>query len=490
MPALRYFYVGSQIHGIIYPTLSSKLLPPEPSNLFNIISLHPETIQLNTIKYRNGYLHTIPRKKSKSDSLEVLIARGILNYDRLRFGKPEYRPNMKLFNTDPRLEEYKKENKHYMALRSEAFKTFNGMWKRVVNEAADKEALIIARRFPVDVRFLIYEKCCESKKFAQLTQTFPLLAIVSSFGAGQICNEVYEMIEAGVKLKEVAKHAMVPYFLRNVKPQNTIVFDSRLLTFLSENKERCAEIFNAFMPYKTMEQYRWLILMKRYACSNEPIQWERWLAQNINTKLKIVDAINIISDLNDWADSVNYNINCSWDTALERSQRWHKQLQEQWRIEAEIRAQLSKQKQLEEEKLLDVQLAKPWIEAYKENDFEIVPLDTAAKLIDESKEMHHCVKQYREKIQKETCCMYSVRKGEERFATVEIIKVYNTYMNKIYERYEINQMKAKWNYAPGEEIRELVFKWLSKENKKLKALTAKKVELVYGDKRISVISRY
>ena len=64
----------------------------------------------------------------------------------------------------------------------------------------------------------------------------------------------------------------------------------------------------------------------------------------------------------------------------------------------------------------------PWYPAGQVNGYQIVPLDSTEELWKEGQAMHHCAGSYDYRIAAGKCYMYSVRQGNNRLATVELVK--------------------------------------------------------------------
>jgi hypothetical protein len=64
----------------------------------------------------------------------------------------------------------------------------------------------------------------------------------------------------------------------------------------------------------------------------------------------------------------------------------------------------------------------PWFPPGHVNGYSIVPLDSVEELWKEGRAMHHCVGTYDLKVAAGDCYIYSVRQGDERIATVELVR--------------------------------------------------------------------
>ena len=95
----------------------------------------------------------------------------------------------------------------------------------------------------------------------------------------------------------------------------------------------------------------------------------------------------------------------SWATVQQENSRWH---------EAIVNCKRSGSR---------YKIPAPWLPTGHANGFSIVPLDSAKELWTEGRAMRHCVASYDQRVAKGVCYIYSVRQGDERIATVELVRV-------------------------------------------------------------------
>jgi hypothetical protein len=82
-----------------------------------------------------------------------------------------------------------------------------------------------------------------------------------------------------------------------------------------------------------------------------------------------------------------------------------------------------------------------------------VPLNTTEEIWKEGREMHHCVGSYDYRVAAGCCYMYSVRQGDNRIATVELLRKDG--------KAELGQIKATCNARPPKEVTKAVKRWFS-----------------------------
>ena len=70
----------------------------------------------------------------------------------------------------------------------------------------------------------------------------------------------------------------------------------------------------------------------------------------------------------------------------------------------------------------EYQFPEPWCPGGQSGDFDIVPITNSSELYREGKLMHHCVGTYAGRVRCGASYVFSVRKDNERIATLELIK--------------------------------------------------------------------
>jgi hypothetical protein len=174
-----------------------------------------------------------------------------------------------------------------------------------------------------------------------------------------------------------------------------------------------------------------------------------WIARNVlNIGNRIQPVIGSLRDLGDWVDEVNrekprcitrrFSPDMSWATVQRENNLWHEAI-------AKCKSSRSRYK-----------IPAPWLPTGHANGFRIVPLDSAKKLWKEGRAMHHCVASYDRRVAKGDCYIYGVRRGDERIATVELVRVNG--------QVRPAQIRGRCNARPSKEVRAAVRKWLSETN--------------------------
>lgn len=96
-----------------------------------------------------------------------------------------------------------------------------------------------------------------------------------------------------------------------------------------------------------------------------------------------------------------------------------------------------------------------WFKTRKACGYRFTPLLTADELREEGDRMHNCVATYMEKVAAGHCLIYSIRRGGQRMATMEIAPREGTPV--------ITQLLAASNTTAGEEVWNAARAWLSNQ---------------------------
>lgn len=114
-------------------------------------------------------------------------------------------------------------------------------------------------------------------------------------------------------------------------------------------------------------------------------------------------------------------------------------------------------------------LTDTWLEPSEAMGYRFVPLLDHAALIEESRAMHNCADQYSERLSREKCRLFSVRRGDSRIATLEI----GPHPREV-GVLGIWQLKTRHNMPAPLDVWQAAYQWLAqqKELKRLPPLVA------------------
>lgn len=97
-----------------------------------------------------------------------------------------------------------------------------------------------------------------------------------------------------------------------------------------------------------------------------------------------------------------------------------------------------------------------WYKERKSQGYRILPLRSAAELMEEGTRMKHCVGTYAGRVAAGLCLIYSIRRGNDRVATLEIAPAPANPENA-----EIVQLQGSGNTMPGQDVWRAVQAWLA-----------------------------
>jgi PcfJ-like protein len=356
--------------------------------------------------------------------------------------------------------------RRYHGLPIKATRIINSMIRQVI-AVADPEALRVARRFTISSRWWIYEAGICNRRALQLAESFPVLAYLIyirelerdralddpglawpweqyeqrmealRLRRKQRCNAATEMVDRGVRLRDIAAIWELPMVLRRIKPGAIHMLLSH--QFPTLDLFRRQPEFLDHIPEPLPRQRRWLYAV-RYARNLGGDDYAAWVARNWSN----INNFHELEDIADWiraprapAEQINrpFVSSMSGRTVRERGAQWH---------------ELVAQAKESEERLFP----QPWFPtANLINGYEVVPITNSADLYREGKAMHHCVGSYTPEILIGRKYIYSVREGDNRIATFELVR-------NGHARPALGQIRGNCNAHVPKEITEAVRRWL------------------------------
>jgi hypothetical protein len=208
------------------------------------------------------------------------------------------------------------------------------------------------------------------------------------------------LIERGAKLRDVAALWELPMRLRRITPGAAHLVSDVLV--------KRPELLD-YMPLPLPQMRQWLrdIYEASHAYGQEPTQqhsdYAAWVARNW---AKLDGSIEI-EDLRDWiyADVLveqPFVPSMSVQTVRRLSNQWH---------EAVTRLNAGE----------PMPFPEPWFQPHTLTDGErIIPLTNNVDLVCEGQAMHHCISRYVGNVLRGQTYIYSLRKGDQRIATIEL----------------------------------------------------------------------
>ena len=316
------------------------------------------------------------------------------------------------------------ERRIYYGTRRAALRILNRHIASVLDEAAPPGALVLARRYNLENRLGIYRAIVRSRRSFQLAESFPALA-VSLFGTTSSRTlfseeEVINLVEEGAPLKQIAEELGLPMAFRKIKPG--VAYLSIQLRHLFYTEPR---LIHDFLPSTQPDMRTWLYAMGNATGGGD--EYVEWVAKNA---LKLGKGCHQVADtvstIHEWAEACEtfrngdvddldvgarfvtrlINRNMAVNTVISLSDAWHRDVA---RFSREIEAGI-------------VEFPKPWLEGAHVGHFRIQPITDVVELREEGAQMRHCVATYASRVVKGVSYIYSVRKDEERIATLELVR--------------------------------------------------------------------
>jgi hypothetical protein len=412
------------------------------------IVLRPDVIRASAVfpnKQRNTLLHTIGNTcwvgSYEWEVLRLMHSAALARNERfIELREEEERQALRGKRLDE--ESWRLYYRIQWGQRKRQFILLNGMLKRLIAEAADPAALQLARRFHPFARENIYRAAAISQRASQLIDVFPTLGLAiycppEESEYWEKARDATQMVERGVKLSRIAGFMQIPMSARGLKPAVAHLFHYPP-----------ANLF-CYLPQKTWEQRLWLRPFMCPSINTDDPDFALWIARNIlKIGNRIRPVIESLRDVRDWVDEVKrerprcisrrFSPDMSWATVQRENNLWHEAV-------AKCKSSRSRYK-----------IPAPWLPTGHANGFRIVPLDSAKKLWKEGRVMHHCVASYDRRVAKGVCYIYSVRQGDERIATVELVRING--------QVRPAQIRGRHNAQPSKEVCKAVRKWLLESN--------------------------
>jgi PcfJ-like protein len=344
----------------------------------------------------------------------------------------------------------------YHGLRRRSLAVINKLIGLALQEATDLDALKMARRFAFYYREPMYRAAARSRRALQLADAFPILALavyssaahdwlLEPDGYSPDCYSIdhiqakakaaTDMVERGVRLRDIAAVMQIPMALRRVKPGAAHLARAR----------HNAEWVMSCMPGSLPRMRTWLRAVHR-AHLRGGSEFADWAAKHA---LQIPvgsenELLSFLHDLSDWVRASRGNDGhqfvvrpfkptMSLRTVTKLSAEWH---------EAVASNMTGPQ----------LTFPAPWFPAATINDVNIIPIDNSADLYREGATMHHCVGTYAEEVRAGRFYVYSIRREGEHVATASLIRDGSSA--------QLHELRGPCNSPVPKQISVLVGRWL------------------------------
>lgn len=321
------------------------------------------------------------------------------------------------------------------------------MVRSVASETADRAEITI-QRFPAPVRREIRRLIRTHPRAADLCQTFPglLYAIAMRHGPASARLCALSGIDAGEPLKSIARILSLPMWLRKLPPEafadlpaafpQSAAFTRQIAHRLPRAPEeaRCWLDAILFAHMAAGEDFAvWLAAQPIYSDPFEPRRalailaayaWHSGKPDSEAFKLIVVP----------WRQEI------AFDTAMCAAKSWFNR----------VRLVL----QMPHGAVRDC-----WLKPGTAMGYSFEPLLDADALLKEANAMHNCADQYAERIVRDKCRLFSVRRAGIRFATLEIGQ--HAREGGVLA---INQLKARHNMAVTGEVWQAAHAWMATQS--------------------------
>lgn len=313
----------------------------------------------------------------------------------------------------------------------------------------------LIRRFDPDRRASIRRLVNSSPRAADLAIVFPgaLYAISDSNGSIDIRRRALDLVLEGAALRDVAQVLDLPLWLRRLPPE---AFTGSIGP-LPASEMFSRRIVNQ-LPTAAENSAFWLkaVSFGAYACDE---YFALWLARQ-----------PVYSESGDPARLFGLLAAYAWYSQAELS-RAHGLIVVPWRPEMSLDTAICAAKSWLNRIRLVLQLGPgaitdSWLQGGEAQSFSFVPLLEQAQILAESRAMQNCTDQYADRLARDKCRLFSVRRRGVRVATLEI----GPHARET-GVLAINQLKARHNMPASAEIWQAAHTWLGTQKDLKRAVT-------------------
>jgi hypothetical protein len=306
-----------------------------------------------------------------------------------------------------------------------------------------------ASRFHTRVRREVRQLIRVDPRFADLARVFPgaAAAIVSS-GSAPLANRraALDLVRQGAPLKTVARALSLPLWLRRLPPE---AFTGAALD--APQSEAFSRRISARLPGPSAESVFWLASVC-FAARSANDDFALWLAEqplfeeggDAGRLFPVLAAYAWFSGQPQTEAGslivVPWRPQVAFDTAICAAKSWLNRL----------RLVLL---------LAGRPIADPWLAPGAANGFTFEPLLDAPALLAEAHGMQNCADQYAERLVRDRCRLFSVRRGSTRTATIEI-SAHPREAGVL----AISQLKARHNMPATIEVWQASLAWLATQS--------------------------
>ena len=307
------------------------------------------------------------------------------------------------------------------------------------------EIEIAVQRFPLAVRREVRRLVRSSPRMADLATVFPgvLYALAARRGEDAGRQDAKALIEDGAQLKFVARALDLPMWMRRLPPD---AFED--LPVQLPKSEAFGRRIATRMPSPARESAFWLTsVLFAEAAGHE--DFAIWFAGQ-----------PVFNDRGDAEKMIAVVAAYAWHSSQPDTAA-HKLIVVPWRPEIAFDTALCAAKSWFNRMRLVLQLppgavVDPWLKPGAALGYTFEPLMSHPDILTEAQAMQNCADQYGERIVRDKCRLFSVKRNGTRAATLEIGP---------HQReagvLAINQLKARHNMAASTEVWQAAYTWMA-----------------------------
>lgn len=307
----------------------------------------------------------------------------------------------------------------------------------------DVEAAV--QRFPSGIRREVRRLARSSPRLADLALVFPGLLFALAARRGSIAQRMQAkaLVENGALLKVVARAMGLPMWLRRLPPEAFVSLPEQL-----PKSESFGRRIASRMPRSARESALWLsaVLFAERACHED---FAIWLAGQ-----------HAIAEDGDPEKLIAVIAAYAWFSGQPQTDA-HKLIVVPWRPEIGLETALCAAKSWFNRLRLVLQMplgavTDSWLQPALINGYTFEPLLDHPSILAEAQAMQNCADQYGERIVRERCRLFSIRRNGSRVATLEVGP---------HQRESgvlaINQLKARHNMAASTDVWQAAYAWMA-----------------------------
>lgn len=309
----------------------------------------------------------------------------------------------------------------------------------------DVERLVC--RFDPSARRELRKLFRKSDRFFDLARVFPgaAFAIATCQLPRRLRLEAQAQVVEGAALRKVAKTLDMPLWLRRLPPEAFESVDLDLPTSESFTRRIATRL-----PDHDCESAFWLETVS-FAARAAGDDFALWLAEQRHIFDLRGDPAKLFAIFAAYA----------WHSTVGIGSRAHELIVVPWRPEIAFDTALCAAKSWLNRMRLVVQMqpgvvTDPWLAPGSSGAFDFVPLTDCEQILAEAHAMQNCADQYADRLTRDKCRLFSVRRGLHRIATLEI-GAHPREAGVL----AITQLKARHNMPASIEVWQAAHAWLS-----------------------------